>query len=187
MEMMIGEWFVDGNGPRITRGRAPEVTEIRRRLRYVTNAVLFQARGRSKIVGLAEAKRAEIFRSWPQRVVPNPIGHCQDLVFLQKISDLRFFGCRVRDPIVDLVRDFQWRYIFVAILFVNFERDGAIPFLPSHRQQFFWREWHERNISEEEHISVATKRGLLRKRRQFFLQLSSKLLQRIGCAFDCAV
>src|SRR5438552_1138457 len=43
---MTGNSFVHANGPRIHRGRAPEVTEIRRRLRYVTNAVLFQAQGR---------------------------------------------------------------------------------------------------------------------------------------------
>ena len=99
----------------------------------------------------------------------NPIGHAQNPVLDQKFPDRQFLGLGPGDPIVDVVGDLQRRNILVPIFLETFEGDGAIPFLPAHREKFLRRERQQRDVFEKEQIGIAAERGLLWQRGQSFL------------------
>src|SRR5215813_6155548 len=88
LEIMTGNTFVNGNRPRIHRRCAPKVAKFVRRFGHVTNAVLFQARGRCEVVVLSKTESAQIFGSRPKRVMLDPIRHRQYAALLEKFSDL---------------------------------------------------------------------------------------------------
>ena len=67
------------------------------------------------------------------------------------------------------VDDLQRRNILVPIFLETFEGDGAIPFLPAHREKFLRRERQQRDVFEKEQIGIAAERGLLWQRGQSFL------------------
>src|SRR4029077_19073940 len=95
-----------------------------------------------------------------------PVGNGQNVALLKKFSNLEFFSRGVGHPIVDVVGNFQRRQLLVPVVFVSFERYGAVPFLFTHRQNFFRRIGIERDILEKEQVGIAAKRSLLRKRWQ---------------------
>ena len=113
----------------------------------------------------------------------HPIGNAEGAALNQKFPDRQFLRRRIANPVVDVVGDFQRRHVFVPVLLVSFERDCAIPLLFSHSQKFFRRKRHQRDVAQKPDVSVATKRGLLRKRWQLLLELLLIFLQRIRCAF----
>src|SRR5438094_10666098 len=102
LKIMTGNTFVNGDWSRIHCCRAPEVAKFVRRFRHVTNAVLFQARGRREVIVFSKTERAQIFGSRPKGVMLNPIGHREDAALLEKFSDLKFFLSRVLDPAFDV-------------------------------------------------------------------------------------
>ena len=117
----------------------------------------------------------------------NPIGHGENRVRPEKFADLQFPGRCVRDPIIHVVCDLQWRDIFVPVLFIRFERDRAVPFLPAHGEKLFGRIRHERDIPEKEQVGIAAQRGFVRQRGQDLLKMRAEFFECIGRGFDRAL
>src|SRR5262245_44822355 len=102
LKIMAGSSFVDGDGPRIHRGRAPEVAKFFRRLGHVTNAIFIQSRRRSEIILLSKSKRAQVFGCWPKSVMLDPLRHGENAPFFEKFADLKFSFSRIFDPRINL-------------------------------------------------------------------------------------
>ena len=100
-------------------------------------------------------------------------------MLIEEFADSQFLRRCVLDPIVDVRCQLEWRDVAVSFLFVSLERDGPIPFLLAHRQNFFGRIRIECDVLEKEDESIAAQRGLLRERRQHLLQMRAKMFQRI--------
>src|SRR5438105_1028879 len=117
----------------------------------------------------------------------DPIGNGQDAVLLQEFADRLFLRRRILDPTLGVLGQLERRHIAIAFLFVTLECDRAIPFLASHREKFLRRVGEQRDILEEENISIATQRRFLWQRWQSFLKSRSKMLERIRRAISSAV
>src|SRR6266513_1239803 len=159
LKIMTENTFVNGDWSRIHRCRAPEVAEFVRRFRHVTNAVLFQARGRREVIVLSKTESAQIFGSRPKGVMLDPIWHREDAALFEN----------------------------VPVFLVRFKCNRSIPFLSSHRQQFFRRERHERDVPQKPDVGVSAERRLLRQTRQLLFELLLKLLERICRAHASAI
>src|ERR1041384_8397671 len=109
-----------------------------------------------------------------------PVRDRKDAVAIEELANRRFFRGGVLDPGIDILCHWKRRHHLVAVLFVCFKGDGAIPFLPSHGEQLLWRIWIEGDVSEEENISVASERGLGRKRGKYLLQMLAETIERVG-------
>src|SRR4029450_8399800 len=106
------------------------------------------------MIHIAEAlERAQIFWHRPQGVVVNPTRDSEDVALLEKLPDLKFLLRRVFDPTVDVVGNFQRRYVFVTIFLERLEREGAAPFVSAHRQKVFRRIGHQRDIFEKKYVA----------------------------------
>src|SRR5207244_11864511 len=112
LKVMTGHTFVDTDRSWVLRRRAPEITEIARRLSHIADAIVFQPRWRSKIVGLTEPlQRAQVFRHFSQRVMLEPIRHSQDSMVLEKFSDRQFLCRGGFDLARAILRQLEWRHV----------------------------------------------------------------------------
>src|SRR5437016_4790929 len=117
----------------------------------------------------------------------NPIGNSQDAALLEKCADLKFFRCRVLDPVSNVVGDLKRWHIFVTVFLECLESDGSVPFLSAHRQKFFRRIGDQRDILEKENVGVASKGDLIRQRRQDSSEFFAKMFERVRRAISRAV
>src|SRR6266567_1946656 len=107
----------------------------------------------------------------------DPIRNGENAVLLQKFADRQLPYSCVFYPSVGVQRQFQRRHASVSLRFKCLKCHGAIPLLSAHREKFFWRIRHERDVLEKKYIGVATERGLIRQRRQYFLKFFAKAFE----------
>src|SRR4029453_7742750 len=117
----------------------------------------------------------------------DPIGDGEDAAFFKKSSDLKLLRCRVLDPIVNVVGDLKRRHILVTVFLESLESDSSVPLLSAHCQKFFRRIGDQRDVLEKENVSVASKSGLVRQRRQHFSKFFAKTVERIRRTISRAV
>ncbi len=165
---------------RIGCSRAQEISELRRRRRDVTNAVLVQTRRRSEIIELGESlHRREIRRHRAKGVVLEPIRHGENPMRSKEIADLLLLRCLVALPALDIGRERERRHVAISLRFESFECHRAIPFLSPHCQQLLRRIRIERHVLQKEQISLAAERSLFGQRRETLLQAGLKFLERV--------
>src|SRR6266704_2402763 len=108
-----------------------------------------------------------------------PTRHGKNPVFVEELANLRFLSGPIIYPAINVLRELEWRDIFVAFYLIAFKRYRPVPFLLSHRQNLFGRIRVEGDVFEKENVGVTPERRLFWRRRQSVLQNCSKTFQRI--------
>ena len=169
---------MDDVGPRVFRLREPEVAEILRRRVDPANTGIVEARERSEVVHFGEIfERREVIRDGAQLVVRKVGRHGEDLVVDEKFADGGFVALAAGDFFVGGGGHDEFGDVFVALLFVRLEGDGARPFLAAQLQHLFRRVGNERDVREEKFVLVAADGSVGGHRRELRLQPRAVVFQ----------
>src|SRR5437762_12506937 len=88
-----------------------------------------------------------------------PTRHGKNPVFVEELANLRFLSGRIFYPAINVLRELKWREIFAAFFLMAFKRYRPIPFLLSHRLNWFGLGRVESKVFEEGNVRFTPVRG----------------------------
>ena len=114
-----------------------------------------------------------------------PARHGKNTVLLEELANLLFPGSCVLYPAIGIFRGLERRSVLVALFFVRFKRNRAIPFLLAHFQDLLRRIGAEGDVFKKEDVSIATEGRFFWRRRQPIIQVRVKMFERISRPIRC--